>query len=293
MRALSSKQAWLVGVLAVVVAPATAIAGPWYYEWSCTGRCAPGQLAISGREGPFLSRADCDYARDRDPRADEFVSEGNLGGLEFCEEDTSNDPKPWSTGPSGGGGGGGGGAPARPVRTSQIEVGLAFGPGWQATDERGVTTTGAGTLGLDLELHTGKDVGGGALAIGVHGTRVEAAMLGEPRSVVMVPMTVGFALTPAIARGRAWSVRLDLGAHLGGFLMAGCSDCPGAVFTQTLGLGYGFKAGVDVYTSKDSGFSVDVIVPRWEIGDAAPGDLRLASPTWLVRASVVGRPGAP
>lgn len=289
MRTLGMTRSVIVGAVAIAAFPAAAGAGPWYYEWSCTGRCAPGQLAISGREGPFLSREDCDYARDRDPRADEFVAEGNLGGLEFCEEDTTNDPKPWSTGASGGGGG----APARPVRTSQIEVGLAFGPGWQATDERGVTTTGAGTLGLDLELHTGRDVGGGSLALGVHGTRVEAAMLGDPRSVVMVPMVVGLALTPAIARGRSWSVRLDLGANLGGFLLVGCGDCPGAVFDQTLGLGYGLKAGIDIYTRKDSGFSLDLIVPRWEIGDAVPGDLRLTSPTWLLRASVVGRPADP
>ncbi|MBL8622490.1 MAG: hypothetical protein JNK64_14350 [Myxococcales bacterium] len=279
----------LIGVLTVAAFPAAAVAGPWYYEWSCTGRCAPGQLAISGREGPFDSREDCEYARAHDARSDEFVSEGNLGGLEFCEEDTTGNHAP-----TGGAAVGGGGAPPRPARMSQIEVGVAFGPGWQATTADGGTTVGAGTLGLDIETHTGKDVGGGALLFGIHATRVEAAMLGaDARSVVTMPLLVGIDLTPAVAGGKGWQVRVDLGASIGGFLLAGCGDCPGAVWDETLGFGYSLKAGVDVYLSKDSGVSLDLIVPRWEIGDTSPGNLRLDSPVWLVRASMVGRPANP
>lgn len=288
MRALASTRALIVGVLTLAALPATAIAGPWYYEWSCTGRCAPGQLAISGREGPFDSREDCEYARAHDARSDYFVSEGNLGGLEFCEEDTSGNHAP------SGGAIGGGGAPPRPARMSQIEVGVAFGPGWQATSGDGVTTVGAATLGLDIETHTGKDVGGGSLQLGLHATQVEAAMLGaDARSLVTMPLFVGLDLTPVVARGKGWHVRVDLGASIGAFLLAGCGDCPGAVWDETLGFGYNLKAGVDVYLSKDSGVSLDLVVPRWEIGDAAPGNLRLDSPVWLVRASMVGRPANP
>ena len=84
-----TRRALVVGVLAILLYPVAAAAGPWYYKWSCTGRCSGDRLAIEGREGPFASRDDCEWARDRDTRADEFVAEGNLGGLDFCYEDTT------------------------------------------------------------------------------------------------------------------------------------------------------------------------------------------------------------
>ncbi len=38
----------LVSVLLVLLVPATARAGVWYYKWSCVGQCAPNDLAIGG-----------------------------------------------------------------------------------------------------------------------------------------------------------------------------------------------------------------------------------------------------
>jgi hypothetical protein len=273
--------------LLLMASVGVAEAGPWYYEWSCTGRCAPGRLTIEGREGPFASREECEWARDHDTRADEFVAEGNLGGLAFCEE--------IATTPAAGGVHV---APApasqNKVRITALELGVAVGAGWAATGEDGMARSGDGTLGLELDSHTGRDVGGGSLQLGLYATRVEAPMLGsEPRTVFTLPFSVGLALTPKVYGKGARSVRLDLGASLGGMLLFGCSDCPGAVFDETLAFGYSFKAGVDVFTSKSSGVGIDVIVPRWRMGAAAPGNLLLESPTWMLRLSLIARPLQP
>ncbi len=260
------------------------MAGPWYYEWSCAGACAPGRLTIEGREGPFLSRADCDYARDHDLRADEFVGPGNLGGLNFCYEDTSVTTTPGTTvtvspGPA-----------TRPPRRSEIEIGFALGPAWSATSET-ATTRGSMTVGIEADSHYGRDAGGATVQLGFFATRLEAPLLGaEPRSLFIVPLSIGLALTPKVAGGATWSVRPDLGASVGGFFQLGCSGCPGAVFDETLIFGYTLKAGVDVYLSRDSGVSLDLIMPRWQLGTATPGNLLLESPTWMLRLSAINRP---
>jgi hypothetical protein len=260
-------------------------AGSWYYKWSCTGRCSPGRLVIEGGEGPFATREECEWVRDRDTRADEFVAEGNLGGLSSCEEVASAAAAgpPIYVAPSP--------AARNKVRIAAIEVGVALGTGWSTTGEDAMTRHGAGTVGLEIDSHTGRDIGGGALQIGIYGTRVEAPMLGaEPRTVMSLPLSVGLALTPKVFGRGGRSVRLDLGASLGGMLLFGCDDCPGAVFDETIAFGYSLKAGVDVFTSKSTGFGIDVLFPRWQLGAATAGNLELESPTWMLRLSVIGRP---
>lgn len=285
MRTPVARRALSLAALLLMVSAGAAQAGVWYYEWSCTGRCAPGQLAVSGREGPFMSRADCEYARDHDQRADEFVADGNLGGLAFCEEDTSQPTGVYlSPGP-------GSGAPPNKTRISAVEIGVALGTSWRATGEDGMTTTGPGTVGLEFDSHAGRDVGGGSLQVGLYGTWLENPLLGSgSRSALIIPMSVGLVLTPQVYHHGSRSARLDLGASLGGFFLLGCSGCAGAVFDETLAFGYTLKAGVDYFVAKDTGFGVDVIVPSWQIGAAGPGNLLLESPTWMLRLSIINRP---
>jgi hypothetical protein len=269
--------------LIVIGSAAAAEAGPWYYTWSCAGDCAPGQLTIEGREGPFLSRADCEYARDHDRRAVEFVEPGNLGGLASCEEDTSVGATYVAV-------------PATPhtpskVRMASVELGLAFGPGWRTTSDGGGVTDGPATVGVEVDAHTGRDLGGGSMQLGLYGTWVEAPMLGEsPRAVVVLPLAIGLVLTPQVYHRGARSLRLDVGASAGGFFLFGCSDCGAPVFDETLAFGYTLKAGLDLYLSSTTGFSLDVVFPRWQIGTAASGDLMLESPTWMLRLSAINRP---
>ncbi|MCA9678012.1 MAG: hypothetical protein H6709_20680 [Kofleriaceae bacterium] len=283
-----TRRALVVGVLAILLYPVAAAAGPWYYKWSCTGRCSGDRLAIEGREGPFASRDDCEWARDRDTRADEFVAEGNLGGLDFCYEDTTV---------SGGGGvavavgAAGPAAPPSKIRISEIEMGVSVGPSWAATGEGDMTTRGAATIGLDVDTHTGRDAFGGSLQVGLHGTWLEAPLLGaDAHTLFLVPVSVGLALTPQVFGGAAHGVRADLGAAATGLFHFGCADCAGAAFDETLVFGYTLKAGVDVYLSADAGVSVDVVFPRWQMGAAAPGNLLLESPAWMVRVSLLNRP---
>lgn len=276
-----ARWSFLVGALVLGV-PGVAAAGSWYYNWSCTGECAPGQLAISGREGPFASREDCDYARDHDANAQWFVAPGNLGGLDFCYEQAS--PPTAGAVPAAA-------APPNKVRMQAIEVGLAVGPGWLATGENAMATRGAVSLGLEVDAHSGREVGGGAIQIGLHGTQLEAPLLGaEPRTLLVVPFFVGLVLTPKVAGGATWSVRADLGGSVGGLWKVGCSECAGAVFDEPLTFGYTLKAGLDVYLSKDNGVSVDALFPRWPMGAAGVGNLLLEPPTWMLRLALIGRP---
>jgi len=275
----------LAASLAVLLVPGVALAGDWFYDWSCAGECSPGRLVIEGREGPFATREECDWSRDRDLRADEFVRQGNLGGLTSCYEVQRPGPA----------GGGGvvvvGTAPAQRTRIAAMEVGVSVGPGWLATGEDGISTSGTATWAVEIDQHAGRDSGGGSMQIGLQGTWLEAPMLGpDPHHFLTLPMFVGIVATPRLFGGKDWSVRADLGASLGLFFLIDCSDCVGPVFDETLAFGYTMKAGVDVYTSKNAGFSLDLVFPRWEVGSAGPGNLRLESPAWLVRLSILGKP---
>lgn len=60
-------------------------AGAWYYSWSCTGECSPGQLAIKGTEGPFPTEDGCNAVRNGDSRKQLVQQPGNVGSVGFCE----------------------------------------------------------------------------------------------------------------------------------------------------------------------------------------------------------------
>ena len=59
--------------------------GAWYYSWSCTGECSPGQLAIEGTEGPFPTEDGCNAVRNGDSRKQLVQQPGNVGSVGFCE----------------------------------------------------------------------------------------------------------------------------------------------------------------------------------------------------------------
>lgn len=267
--------------LLLLLAPATALAGPWYYRWVCTGLCASGPYqGFDGREGPFASYEDCDYARTRDGR--------DRGPrpytLMFCEEVRSSSGAPPVVV-----------APAASASESKVhlaarEFGIIAGPGWSARSDTG-TTTGAWTFGLEVDGHAGRDFGGASLQIGIQGTKLEAPLLGsEPQSWYAIPVAVGLVLSPQVYESGDTRARLDLGASFGGFYELGCSTCPGQVFQDSIGYGYTLKAGVDLYLDRNAGVSLDVIIPRYSIGSADPGNLELTSPKWMVRASLIDKP---
>src|SRR5262245_37569541 len=57
-------RARLVLVTAVLAATtAVAHADGWYFEWVCSGACAPHHLDSRGVDGPFGSQSDCERAR--------------------------------------------------------------------------------------------------------------------------------------------------------------------------------------------------------------------------------------
>ncbi len=88
--------------------------------------------------------------------------------------------------------------------------------------------------------------------------------------------------------GSHW--RMDLtDEELVGFTSFGCGDCPVPVFSERFGYGWQLEAGLDLMMSEETGFGLDLVVPRFGIGAAVPGNLRLSSPLAVVRVSVLGR----
>ena len=101
------RSTWIVGVVVLLGLPGQAAAS-WYYQWSCTGECSPGELAISGVEGPFSSEAECDSVREGDSYHHDLpLQPGNAGLFESCYD--GDDGGGGGGGDSGGGYGGGGG----------------------------------------------------------------------------------------------------------------------------------------------------------------------------------------
>lgn len=268
--------------LVLLLAPSAAVAGRWYYKWFCSGLCASGPYqGFDGREGPWATYEECDYVRSRD-RRDRGPRPYTIM---FCEdEEGPSSPRSVPVhAPAA--------AATQKVHLSVVETGFAAGQGWSAKSDTG-TTTGSFTVGIELDSHAGRDAGGGSVQLGFYGTKLEAPLLGsEPRTWFVVPLAVGLVLTPRIYDSGGTSVRLDLGASAGGFYGFGCSDCAGAVFQEGIGFGYTLKAGLDLYLDRSSGVSLDVILPRYSIGAAVPGNLELSSPKWMVRLSLLEKPG--
>jgi hypothetical protein len=272
-------------VLVAIAWPRAAHAGAWYYTWSCSGECAPGQLAINGYEGPFASEDECNATRNGDSRRDTFVGPGNLGGLDFCRE---------SDGPPSVGGTGS--VDARPTVLARWILALVAGPPYQVEDAQGYETATGGTGGLELGMHIGGHPGFGIeTSIGLHYSEVTAPHYGPiAKPMMFVPYLIGFTSTPAIVRGRAAEVRLDLGLDAGILFRVGCSDCD-AEMLPALGFIGALRTGLDFYfgPNKTSGIGVDAV---FEIGGegsvqdpVSPSVVAIHPPAFLVRVSFLAR----
>jgi hypothetical protein len=263
---MKRRLAVVVTLVAVVAVPRLAHAA-WWYTWSCSGQCAPGQLAITGVEGPFASQAECDSVRSRDGRADWFMASGNLGGLTFCEE-RDGAPTP---------GGSSGGAPG-PLPTQRVGVGLVFGPGWGVRD----VATDSGK-NLTAGLHFNWRISGNprfaiSTLVGVELTLItpqdESFNGGDAMTPLIMPLAIGLAASPGTRK-----LRFDLaavgGMHFG--LTCGVPD-------HSCGGFYGeLSAGVAFYKpTAANGFGFDVVFT----GSQGSG---LTAPLLLFRFAVVRR----
>ena len=273
-----------VAVVVTVAAPKLARAGAWYYTWSCSGECAPNQLAIKGYEGPFATEDDCNSVRNGDSRRDTFVAPGNLGGLDFCRE---------SEGPPSVDGGSSEAGP--PTVTARFLLALVAKPSYRVEDPNGIEPTTGGTGGLDLGLHIGgHPTFGIETSLGLHYTEMTAAHYGAmAKPMMLVPYLIGFTSTPAIIRGST-EVRLDLGLDGGLLFLAGCDQCD-ADMLPTIGFIGQLRAGIDTYfgAQKNGGIGLDAIFMFGQLGDphdaTSPSAVAILPPTILFRVSFIAR----
>jgi hypothetical protein len=276
--ALSAISLWLI--------PELALAGGWYIGWDCVGECAGYGTGNSGIIGPFPNEEECERVR----HTTLSIPDDSLFH-HYCEY--IDEPSPPTTTPSPSTsaydpGSSAGGAPTE-IELSSLGLSVLVGPGWAASDESG-TASGHGSLGFGLDLHTGPPFMGATFQLGIHGTRIEAPLIGDaPRAWFVAPASVGIALTPRLLALGSKSLWLDLGASVVGFAAFGCDDCPVPVFSERFGYGGLLEAGVDVMLSEETGVGLQFVAPRYGIGDTAPGDLRLTSPRGMARVSIVGR----
>jgi hypothetical protein len=61
--------------------------GGWWYTRSCSGACAPHDLAVSDKAGPFANEEQCNAARSHDPHQQTILEPGNFGTLGNCYEE--------------------------------------------------------------------------------------------------------------------------------------------------------------------------------------------------------------
>jgi hypothetical protein len=274
-----------IAIVVVTAAPRIARAGAWYYTWSCSGECAPGQLAIKGYEGPFASEDECNSVRNADTRRDSFVAQGNLGGLDFCRESDgppSVDDSGTTAGP--------------PTVTARFLLALVAGPSYRVEDATAIETTTGGTGGLELGLHIGgHPTFGIETSLGLHYTEMTADHYGpNAKPMMFVPYLIGFTSTPAIIRGKATEVRLDLGVDGGLLFLAGCANCD-ADMLPSLGFIGQLRAGIDTYfgMQKTGGIGLDAIFMFGQLGDPhdpiTPSAVAILPPTVLFRVSLIAR----
>ena len=275
---------WVVVVVVLSAATRVARAGVWYYTWNCSGQCAPNQLAITGREGPFASQDECDSVRSADSRRETFVAEGNLGGLDFCRD--SDDGSGTSSG----------GSSHPPAPLQRFSLGALGGEGWHVVDPSASYPAGGRTAGLDMNLVLGwRPLFGVEMSIGFQHTSVTAPIYGAaPKSMNMIPWYIGFSSSPPLFRGNVFEARLDLGADVGALFRNGCEAC------DVDGLSSGgfiaaLRAGLDLYFghSKPAGLGFDAIFTFGQMGNLhasfTPSALEIAPPQVLFRVSVIFR----
>lgn len=273
-----------IAFLILIAAPRVAHAA-WYYTWHCTGRCAPGQLAIHGYEGPFGSYDACEGVRANDARRDEFLAEGNLGGTTTCEQ---SDAPPAVDGA--------GGRPLSLAPLARFTVTGIAGPGYRVQDANGLEPSTGSTAGVEVGLHFGAHPELGIeVAIGYHRSTVTAPYYGPMATTIeFVPVLLGLTSTPALIRSKHVELRLDLGADVADFFRLGCKDCDAAALGSDAFVGI-LRAGLDTYFMDDQSVGIGVAAvylsgSQGNLNDpVAPSPIEIRVPTFLVRVSLVAR----
>lgn len=238
----------------------------WYFNWSCTGQCAPGDLAVTGTEGPFDSYESCDAARWNHPMRTTVLESGNFGNVDTCYETDSPD----------GVSGTSSGHPRGRIVLSRAGIGIIGGGGW--IDRRpGVEVTGKSTFGFELGSTWGRDGGGVELFVAM--IKAEPSPSSTEPARTIVPVGFGYALSPGHAQ-----VRFRFGGSL---MIAGASSCDEC----GVGLGARAHAGLEVWATRAYGIAADAMLQWMSFGTYTESDIigdsghDLHSPTFLVRAS--------
>lgn len=256
----------------------------WYFKWNCTGQCSPGELAITGIEGPYATKDECESARWDHPNRLRTQEPGNVGSNDFCYNAIETD-------------GSASAPPRKPLALSKFAAGIVAGGAWTATEPGGVTTAGPSrTYGLELELDFGSPFLAFEATAGLWSAELDAAAFGDgTKRTNLVPFVIGFQSTPvALVRGRSVEIRPDLGAGFA-FLWTGtCSYCTDK--TGSTDIGWRAKVGLDIYVGKQPrplGIAVDLLITHLGAGDVMddvlPSAVEVRAPTYLVRVGIIGR----
>jgi hypothetical protein len=217
----------LIGLLALVASTRVAEAS-WFYTYSCSGTCAPDQLAAVGTSGPFNTYADCEAVRNADPRLYTNQQSGSLGGLSLCFE-SDRPPGP---------GGEFDNRPAPPFQS--VGIGLMGGPGYVTPDD-----TGTAAAGIDVVFTIGgKPNFGLVLRTGILGSHIADNSDASAGLGIFWPLQIGATISPGSARNR-----VEFGADGGLEVALSCRQCPGggasAIGTLRVGLVHYFGSTMD------------------------------------------------
>lgn len=273
-------------VVAMIFASSRSYAGAWYYKWSCSGKCAPNQLAISGVSAGYPTQEMCEQDRWNDPRRTEFVAEGNLGGLTSCEE-YKDPPAPDANA--------GSQQPSRPVVLQRFGLGISSGTGYRVRDAS-TLAVGGKTLGLDLNFVAGpRPWIGLEMGFGIQFTSVLAPHYGpDEKTLTYAPITLGFTSSPGLVHGNKIDVRLDLGLDLVGLFQLGCDTCE-ADNLDTVALLGELRGGIDFYFGKQKGMGISIgatmmLGQQGNMSDEfLPSAVEILPPRYLLRAAYIGR----
>jgi hypothetical protein len=263
-----------VALTCVVLVATTATAdAAWYYTYSCSGACAPDQLAAVGTSPGFVTAADCESARSADPRRYTNQQSGSLGGLSSCFE---SDTPPSPDGSTGAG-------PRNPPPFQFFAVGLIGGPGYQpANEEQGVAAGG-----IDLAFtFGGRPFFGLVLRSGLRGTHFENDASTLSHFGMFWPLMMGITLAPGTRR-----TRFEVGADGGFEVSIGCKGCPGAAMVGVVrgGLVHYFASPVDFKRRGDRsgriGLAVEVV--KEYRGGTIDGSMAMFRVTFRMRNDVL------
>jgi hypothetical protein len=253
-----------IAVVVVVLVLARSVHAAWYYTWTCTGNCAPGELASTGTSQGYDTEGECDGARASDPVNQLIMQSGNLGSISYCHE---SDGPPDAAG-----------AAHRHVPTQRKAFGLVGGPGWRLHDTDTMkTSTGAFTTGGYARIvGGGRPVFGLALGLGAEVTRIQAAKAGPDAQVMLfAPATLGIIVAPRITE----NVRVEFGVDADVIFGLVCNACQSAMGSVD------FHGGLEIYGHGERGIELEVVYH--DLGDSY--DNMMLPPPFEVRLSLAHR----